>query len=388
MAIFEFLKLVPKAALVFLPLTLALLIFASFKLFGKKEEEAEPASPLPIPTTSTEESQAPAKKGLRENFFLIFTTLLLLLSLPLALVVVKQKQDIRNKAQEEDCVSNPSLHEGRCLISPGETCQWDIGCWCTTGVCAGDSCTYGVAKQKKFDACPNQNCGPGEFKGKTCQEHDSVCFNEQCGKKDNQPCPSGYICYTGVSSCPAGTTPPGQVEDQDCILDGVNGRCCYRPGEGGDPNPTPTPTSPPDEVTPTPTPEELTPTPTAPPDEITPTPTPVASQCQRIKIYDQSWIEISYEALSQLLPGTTVRITVKGEESGTFDKGRIRINSMAWTSENETTNQKPDSPGEFYLECLIGETQGKATLCGTGATEDDQFKIEAEVHDVIQDEWR
>lgn len=134
--------------------------------------------------------------------------------------------------------------------------------------------------------------------------------------------------------------------------------------------------------------EVLSPTPTPPSLSEEPTPTPLISQCERIKVYDQDWVEISYENLSQLSPEQMIKITVREEEDGNFDKGRIRINNIGWGPEDETTNQKPESPGEFYIECEIGMVDGKATACGISVTLEDEFKIEGEVHDAITNEWR
>lgn len=154
-----------------------------------------------------------------------------------------------------------------------------------------------------------------------------------------------------------------------------------------------------DEITPTPTeelsptPEELSPSPTPWSDEISPTPseglspTPSLSQCDNIKIYDEDWLEIERDELPNLKAGQTIRITVSGDPA-IFDKGRIRINTMTWSSENETSSTKPDSPGEFYIECQVEVVSKKATVCGISANLDDTFKIEAELHDKNADQWR
>lgn len=223
----ESLKFAPKVAVFLLPPALALLAFAFFRLL-KKQKKEEP-EPIVFPLAE-EGAPPPPRKGRPQNFLLILTTFLLLTSLPMAVFLVKQRQEIRMRAEEV------VLH-------------------------------------------------------------------------------------------------------------------------------------------PTPTPEELTPTPPIP-------------QCKRIKIYDQEWVEIPYDRLSSLVPEQVIKITVCGEREGNFDKGRIRINRMEWTSENETTEQKPDSPGEFFIECEVGVTDEKATICGIGASPEDEFKIEGEVHDAITKEWR
>ncbi|MFQ5722790.1 MAG: hypothetical protein ACE5GI_09900, partial [Candidatus Aminicenantales bacterium] len=124
---------------------------------------------------------------------------------------------------------------------------------------------------------------------------------------------------------------------------------------------------------------------------LSPTPSlspPSDAGCQAIQIYlaDPEWTLVKKEALSQLSPGQTVRIAIQGDPV-TSDKARIRINQTPWTKENETTNQKPGSPGEFYIECQINTTGGKATLCGIEATEKDLFTIEGELHNQQTGQW-
>lgn len=127
-------------------------------------------------------------------------------------------------------------------------------------------------------------------------------------------------------------------------------------------------------------------------DEITPTPTEAVtpippSQCDKIKIYYDNWEEVVLGELPKLQAGQTLRIAVKGDPD-TFDKGRIRINSMEWKPENETSEQNQYSPGEFYIECEVGTAGEKATICGISTTAEDVFKIEAELHDKKTGQWR
>lgn len=110
-------------------------------------------------------------------------------------------------------------------------------------------------------------------------------------------------------------------------------------------------------------------------------------QCERIRIYDEDWIKIPHHQLSSLPLEAMIRIAVREEKEGNFDKGRIRVNNIEWTSENETTDQKPDSPGEFYIECQVDKAGDKSTICGIIATLKDEFKIEGEVHDAVTNEW-
>lgn len=236
MAIFEFLKFIPKPAIFFLLLTSVFFVFGIFSLFKRKLKlkQERPAAP---PLTTTETPSSPKKNNLG-NLLLILTIIFLLLSFPLALVLVEQRQEIGMKA-------------------------------------------------------------------KTSEEQ-SI----------------------------ASTT------------------------------------------------KEVIPTPTWVAN-VTPT-----SRCNDIKAYkgDTWWTQIEKEELPNLTTGETIRIAVKGDPN-TFDKGRIRINSMEWTPENETTSQKPNSAGEFYIECEVGIAQEKATICGISANPDDSFKIEAELHDKKTGQW-
>jgi len=85
--------------------------------------------------------------------------------------------------------------------------------------------------------------------------------------------------------------------------------------------------------------------------------------CQRIKVYNSSWQEISQEQLNSLHSEDQVYFSVLGEPSSAIDKARFRINSGEW---QETTNRKEDA-GEFYISYIIP----------SGVT---NFKVEAEVH--------
>ena len=235
MDVFSFLKFIPKPALLILPLATGFLAFVIFTILKKSKKTAEPKDGIQPTTALADASKEtpPAKKSSFQNLLLILTILLLVLSLPLAILLVKQKKDIRMKAAENEV----------------------------------------------------ENLAP-----------------------------------------------------------------------------------------------------TSSPNEII---TSSTQQCDNIQIYqgDENWLPIEQEGLSNLQVGEIIRIAVKGDLD-TFDKGRIRINSMEWTSENETTTQKPDSLGEFYIECEVGIAEEKATICGINANPDESFKFEAELHDKNNGQWR
>lgn len=87
-------------------------------------------------------------------------------------------------------------------------------------------------------------------------------------------------------------------------------------------------------------------------------------QCRQIKAYDTNWNALSASQLSQLRPGDRVRFATLGQPAGEFTKARFRVNTTTWLP--ETTTKKPNTD-EFYLEYSIP----------TSVT---NFRIEAEVY--------
>lgn len=85
--------------------------------------------------------------------------------------------------------------------------------------------------------------------------------------------------------------------------------------------------------------------------------------CRQIKAYDTQWNPLSASQLSQLRPGDKVRFATLGQPAAEFTKARLRVNQGAW---QETTIKKPNTD-EFYLEYAI-----PANIAN--------FKIEAEVY--------
>ncbi len=87
------------------------------------------------------------------------------------------------------------------------------------------------------------------------------------------------------------------------------------------------------------------PAPTAPPPGASPT-----AQCLNVKAYDLSWNILSSSQLSSLKPGDTIRFAVAGTTtSGSFDRARFKINGV---QRPEVTQKKPGSE-EFYDEYTI-----------------------------------
>lgn len=99
--------------------------------------------------------------------------------------------------------------------------------------------------------------------------------------------------------------------------------------------------------------------------------TTVSARCSEIKVYDEEWIQLSSEELSQLSSGDIIRLSVIGEtDSGSFDKARFTVNGI---QRAEVKQQKPGTT-EFYDEYVIPE-------------ETVDFEVDAEVHHVELNQW-
>lgn len=85
--------------------------------------------------------------------------------------------------------------------------------------------------------------------------------------------------------------------------------------------------------------------------------------CRQIKAYDPNWNPLTPEQLSRLRPGDRVRFTAQGQPANEFTKARFRINQGTW---QETTTKKPGTE-EYYLEYTL-----PANITN--------FRIEAEVY--------
>lgn len=362
MNVFEFLKFAPKIALVILPLALTLLVFAILSLFKKQKkggqavpDASSPLSPTPPPKTSPSS---------RRSILMILTILFLLLSLPLALLLVNQKQEIRMKAEVPEETLLPETNHPSCggldgsdFAKPGDIVS-------LTAQPSGDnldSVEFWLISEANIEQygsyCPTDQWAPDVW---TMIDRDIDGNDGWSAKWNSTNYPEDrYFISVNVNSL--------YGEEKWWCTGNPEGPCNQDPQGKSCPDCS----------------KWITLTTS---EEATPTSTPSGEL--RIKIYDQNWIEIAYENLSQLTPEQTIKISVQGKEAGNFDKGRIRINNSEWTLENETTDHKPDSPGEFYVECQVDKTEGRATLCGIEATLEDEFKIEGEVHDAVIGEWR
>lgn len=100
--------------------------------------------------------------------------------------------------------------------------------------------------------------------------------------------------------------------------------------------------------------------------DVCPTPPTYSYACDYAKVYNTSWNPITN--LNTIQPGQTVRFAVLGVTTHPqgITKARIRINSGSW---QETTNKKP-ATNEFYIEYIVPAAGGS-------------FTIEAEVYNPV-----
>ncbi len=94
-----------------------------------------------------------------------------------------------------------------------------------------------------------------------------------------------------------------------------------------------------------------------------------------VKAYDENWNKLSLSELSKLKAGDIVRFTTPSSltlpnQTRVFDKARFTINE---TLRPEVTTKKPGD-NEFFDEYIIPP----ATT---------SFNIQAEVHDIILNQW-
>jgi len=112
---------------------------------------------------------------------------------------------------------------------------------------------------------------------------------------------------------------------------------------------------------------------------ISPTATPtlppgITCQCREIKAFDTGWNQLTSEQLGQLQAGDTVYFTVSGTKtSGIFDKARFTINAIL---RPEVTNKRPGTD-EFYDQYQITSTDISRGSISLGAI----------IHHQELDEW-
>lgn len=329
----------------------------------------------------------------------VLGVLLLVATLPAAIYLVRQRQEIRKEAAAQYCggcsgkalkdyctgsksslcdVSNRSCHGdclkawGRCCneCAPGNTC--DDGhfgpiqdCFCSDKECRNDSCRSSPPPTPPpgggcDDGCCEAKSGEGiwEFKCKTRSEgggsegcsDDYICLSDE-GRCDNS-CNDGTTWHPGPKTlCFDGNACTGQqldlCENQACdvgsgdLIDFII-QDCSQTNCGGE---TPTPTR---GASPTPTP--------------TPTPTPaLESSCDSCLAYDEEWNPIPNP--SAIVIGQTVYFATRGSTTHPqgITKARFRINGTAdetWCPELQVVDDWCETTAEhntkeFYIQYVV-----------------------------------
>jgi len=323
--------------------------------------------PNPIQTITDappQEVNTPPKKkfGGRKMIATILGLVVLIGGIAAGIVLVKQQQDIREKA---GCTSNI-------------TCRTDCGLpyRCMADTCGGpDICCDATA------ACPGggTNCPPAQNCGAPlCGLPSFTVSDGSCGTRT---CPATTACPLPTMN--ANTVEPGWCIDHtgECVSYttlGDRSVACKSPITScSRANPTPTPTPMPGYVgcgepcndyvhcvsslncpggpsgghcvnglCPN-DPDCVCGTSTS-----TPTPTPtlgINAVCSAVKAYDINWNLLTGTQLSTLSAGDVVRFTVSGIPANQIDKARFTINGVL---KPETANKKPGT-NEYYIEYTI-----------------------------------
>ncbi len=354
---------------------------------------SSPPPPFSPPPTPEEEVGEKPKGGKLKKITPFLVLALILLSLPLGLLVVRQSQETRRSAE---CNPDPD----RCWTINSQNSKEGCEAWCSEREEYEDSCTsYKVlndeceevecwsCKRKEIPTPDPGECQSGDLSKRTkegcenyCQctpggdiynEYEDTCqldtdpnsesyrcwycktrpepLNDCCScwsDCTSLPCPEGLTCQdvSGTKRCVNPTCPT----DQDCTCDQ---------------NPTPTPTTPVDEPTPTPTApidptpttpvDEPTPTPTTPTDEPTPTPTPPSSiSCSYCRLYGEDWqlidVGSSVFTIGQKLYLATTGTT---SESAGITKARFRVTVNTQVGGWQISEQKQGN--DFYLPYTV-----------------------------------
>ena len=338
------------------------------------------SAPLPNPDGSTGvppmvPGLTPKKKfGGKKIVATILGILVLLGSLGAGIILVKQQQDIREKAggccqKDSDCSSYVCIMNNFCGVGSGQCGN------CTANSCPkGTECKGGYCQDKPSCLGLDQVCGaPTDVccQGLTCTIIDSFSGASACKPATTctsagQCLPSGGTCCTGLetisvseSSCasrrrcstpvatPTGQPPPpppggGKCSDASAAnCQGKNpGDICRKTFKC---KALPNQIGPDNKVKCFCDDSEATPT-------ATPSPTPgPAPRCWNIKAYDTSWNQLSASQLSGLKAGDRVRFAVSGSPANKIDKAKFKINGV---DRPETSSKKP-STDEYYNEYTI-----------------------------------
>ena len=307
-----------------------------------------PQTPTPPPTPSDDvpdippmiiDSSSPKKKSGR-IIATILGILLLVGAIGAGVVLVGQKQDIREKATGQCPVINGCVadHEESECNDSGEMCTVYIGepgYESNSTVCsvAGTQCGTSGYYCMIFGSC--HAC----IKYTTCYWKATNCVADvSCGTPTYTPTPEPTPTHTATPTPTPTPTYGGcgaPCNDFDHCIPSLN--CPGGPGGGRCVN-----GSCPEETdcvcgSPTPTPR------------VTPTPTPGSAMCMAVKAYDTNWNLLTGAQLSALSAGSVIRFTISGIPADQIDKARFTINGVLGP---ETINKKPGT-NEYYVEYTI-----------------------------------
>jgi hypothetical protein len=276
------------------------------------EEQGTNSPNLDIPTVISTDNKVKNKFG-GKTIATILGIFILVGAIGAGVTLLKQQQDVREKAKVFECASNDE-----CGI--GEKCKNNL---CVSAVTnpapqqpqqptpVSSTLPNGVTAPLTPGGCTK---GVGDFtaisEGKTVTVN---CSDAVKGERDS---------YGTIQNCI-----PGYYK---CTIDptGTYTVACCKVGTGGT-----TPTTPPSNPV----------TPSNPPSTVT-------ASCLNIKAYDENWATLSVDGLKSLKTGDKVRFTVAGTAtSGTFSKALFTINTVI---QPETTSKKPGTE-EFYTEYTI-----------------------------------
>lgn len=289
---------------------------------------AAPNADIP-PIISSDEK--PKKKFGGKTIATILGILILVGGVGTGVILVKQQQDIREKAMVEEGTSigvtgTPIAVGVAGIGTPKPTAVGvaGVGEATKTPYCSAlnyKDCYYGCTPDVNGGTCKPKPATPAT----TCPA-DKKLVNGVCkGCED-----VGGKCYGETTdTLPEGGCTPLADYHFTCSSGRVCLKCVGTSGSTGSTGSTSTTTT--------------TTTPTNPPSTA-------SVSCLNVKAYDTSWNPLTASNLSILKTGDKVRFTVTGTAtSGTFDKAKFTINSVA---QPETTSKKPSS-GEFYTEYTI-----------------------------------
>ena len=269
----------------------------------------------------------------------ILGLLVLVGGLGAGVILVRQQQDIREKAAGtcyQDCLADGNTPSECRAACPTTTCTPGQSKNCTTGEsCPGKQyCSSSNQWGPCLDIADNCPAGPTARPAPTSPP--PTATPNTCALSQRDPNSQGYC----DRSAPNTADCTDAKEGDDCSIrsscgggtgkcvvinqGGANSECQCQKG-AAPPPPTKTPTPPP------------------PPGEPT-------AQCLNIKAFDADWTELTSAQLAQLKVGDTVRFTVAGQaSSGSFDKARFKINSV---QRPEVTGKRPGTD-EYYDEYTI-----------------------------------